>query len=137
MNKVAYKIALVLLIMPGMALAEPNMAQGVTHAELMRMIIGLLFVLLIIISLSWIMKKLNVVNLSSSKGFQSLASMTLGPKEKIVLLKVGQQHLLIGSGAGTVTLLYDFGEHLPEGFSSDEKPSFAQILKSARRKSSR
>nr|WP_235810500.1 flagellar biosynthetic protein FliO [Legionella bozemanae] len=96
----------------------------------MRIVMGLLLVLLLIIALSWIVKQLHGMQIGSAKGFQSIASMILGPKEKITLLKVGARYLLIGSGSGQITLLYDFGEQLPTGFDSINKTSFADLLKS-------
>jgi flagellar protein FliO/FliZ len=109
-------------------------ADLISHNELMRVSTGLLSVLLLILFLSWIVKRLNVVKLSSAKGFQSIATMTLGPKEKIMLLKVGNQYLLMGVGAATLSLLYDFGEQLPPGFDLENKSTFADVLKSAVRK---
>ncbi|MCL9684389.1 flagellar biosynthetic protein FliO [Legionella maioricensis] len=120
-----------LLISTGAAALPAESSNLISHNELMRVIMGLLSVLLIIIFLSWIVKRLNLVKLSSSKGFQSIASMTLGPKEKMMLLKVGDRFLLMGVGASTVSLLYDFGEQLPPGFDSENKPAFAEFLKSA------
>lgn len=125
-------LSLVCPVVFGQTTENPNM---ITHGELMRVITGLLLVLLLIILLSWIVKRLQGANLSSSKGFQSIASMTLGPKEKVVLLKVGERHLLMGVGVGSITLLYDFGEHMPKGFDSESKTSFAELLKSSLGKS--
>ncbi|HFD2303859.1 TPA: FliO/MopB family protein, partial [Legionella pneumophila] len=71
------------------------------------------------------------VNFTSSKGFQTVASMILGPKEKVVLLKIGDRYLLIGVGAYSINLICDFGNQLPEGFDADQKSSFADVLKSA------
>lgn len=109
--------------------------HALTQGELLRVAVGLLSVLLLIMALSWIVKRLHGVHLGSSKGFQSIASMILGPKEKITLLKVGTRYLLLGSGSGHVTLLYDFGEQLPLGFDLANKLSFAELLKSAVAKS--
>ncbi|HHF7373236.1 flagellar biosynthetic protein FliO [Legionella bozemanae] len=106
------------------------MQSVLNHGELMRIVMGLLLVLLLIIALSWIVKQLHGMQIGSAKGFQSIASMILGPKEKITLLKVGARYLLIGSGSGQITLLYDFGEQLPTGFDSINKTSFADLLKS-------
>ena len=132
MSRIHHLFTLSLCFLSTVALALPTESSNIiTHHELMRVITGLLCVLLLIVCLSWIVKRLNVVNLSSSKGFQSIASMTLGPKEKIVLLKVGVRYLLIGIGASTVTILHDFGEEQPQGFDSDNKPTFAELLKSA------
>ena len=76
-----------------------------------------------------------MVKLSSSKGFQSIATMTLGPKEKIMMLKVGERYLLMGVAAASITILHDFGEQLPQGFDPDNKATFGELLKSAVRKS--
>ncbi|WP_207387368.1 flagellar biosynthetic protein FliO [Legionella rowbothamii] len=105
--------------------------HAITQNELVRLVLGLFSVLLVIMVLSWVVKRLQGAHLGASKGFQSVASMILGPKEKIMLLKVGTRYLLLGSGSGHITLLYDFGEELPPGFDAPNKPSFAELLKSA------
>lgn len=106
--------------------------HAITQAELMRVVMGLLSVVLLILVLSWLVKRLQSVHPGSSKGFQSIASMVLGPKEKIMLLKVSTRYLLLGCGAGQVTLLYDFGEELPSGFEVTKKRSFAELLQSVK-----
>lgn len=112
----------------------PGSSSVITQSELMRVITGLLVVLLIIVILSWFVKRLHGVHLGSSKGFESIGSMTLGPKEKIMMVKVGERYLLMGVGSGSVSLLCDFGDKRPDGFNTENKPSFSQILKSAVRK---
>ncbi|CEG56471.1 Flagellar protein fliO [Legionella fallonii LLAP-10] len=132
MIKVRFIISLFFLFMSRWALALPtDGANLISRNELLRLITGLLMVLLVIVCLSWIVKRLNVVKLSTSKGFQSIASMTLGAKEKIILLKVGERYLLVGVGASTVNTLHDFGEQLPAGFDAENKTTFAELLKSA------
>lgn len=129
---IRYISSLICLLISSVASALPaNNSNLITHTELMRVIAGLFFVLLIIVSLSWLVKRLNIVKLSTSRGFQSIASMTLGSKEKVILLRVGERYLLIGVGASAVNTLHDFGEQLPPGFEPEIKPTFAEILKSA------
>ncbi|TAL63540.1 MAG: flagellar biosynthetic protein FliO [Legionella sp.] len=106
--------------------AHPNL---ITQTEILRIISWLFVVLLIILLFSWLAKRLQSVNLGSAQGFKPLASMTLGPKEKIMLVRAGDQFLLLGIGSGSITLLYDFGRVLPAGFDPDNKSSFAHILK--------
>jgi flagellar protein FliO/FliZ len=113
----------------------PEAPLVLNHYELTKILLGLLFVVLVIMVLSWLVKRFNVVQLSSSRGFESVANMSLGSKERITLLKVGSRYLLIGVGASSVTTLYDFGEQLPDGFNIENKSSFAELLKSAVRKS--
>jgi flagellar protein FliO/FliZ len=132
MIRIRHFITMTLCFISTVALALPAESPNIiTHQELMRVVTGLLCILLLIVCLAWIVKRLNVVKFSSSKGFQSIATMSLGPKEKIVLLKVGVRYLLIGIGASTVNILHDFGEEQPQGFDSENKPTFAELLKSA------
>lgn len=42
------------------------------HSELVKILTGLLLVLFIIFLLSWLIKRFNVVQLSSAKGFHSI-----------------------------------------------------------------
>lgn len=113
------------------ALPAEHAGATLSHGELTRVITGLLLVLIIIIALSWLIKRLNLVNLRSSQGFELIASMILGPKEKIMLMKVGEQYLLMGVAGGSISMLYDYGKALPSGFSVENKPGFAELLKSA------
>jgi flagellar protein FliO/FliZ len=113
----------------------PGTPKVLDNSELIKILTGLLLVLFIIIVLSWVVKRFNVIQLSSSKGFEAIANMTLGPKEKITLLKVGNRYLLVGIGSASINTLYDFGEQLPDGFGLENKTSFADLLKSVVRKS--
>ncbi|MCW8397763.1 flagellar biosynthetic protein FliO [Legionella sp. PATHC038] len=107
------------------------MQSALNQGELIRVVMGLLLVLLLIMLLSWVVRRFHGMHMGSTNGFQSMASMILGPKEKITLLKVGTRYLLVGSGSGNITLLHDFGEQLPPGFEDTlNKPSFAALLKS-------
>lgn len=124
-----------ILISPELFAQTNDTPNALTHVELTRVCGGLLLVLMIIMALSWIVKRMQLVSLSTSKGFQSIASMSLGPKERIILLRVGTRYFLTGAGGGTVTLLHDFGEELPAGFEAKSTSSFAEALKSAVRNS--
>lgn len=125
---IAAVLGLISPVLCALPVENPNM---ITHGELTRVIGGLFLVLLIILILSWLVKRLQSVNLGSSKGFQSIASIHVGPKERLVLMKVSSRYLLMGVGTGTITLVYDFGEQLPAGFDGDNKPAFSELLKSA------
>lgn len=116
--------------------ASQTAPTALSHTELTKVLSGLLLVLLIIVLLSWLVKRFNVAQFSSSKGFEMIASMMLGPKEKVVLIKAGSRYLLIGIGAGAVNTLHDFGEQMPAEFNYENKTSFAELLKSAVRKPS-
>ncbi|HAT8315274.1 TPA: flagellar biosynthetic protein FliO [Legionella pneumophila] len=130
-SKVLHLAFLSLSLISSVGWSSTLSPNTISYGELIRIISGLLFVLFIIIFLSWIVKRMHRVNFTSSKGFQTVTSMILGPKEKVVLLKIGDRYLLIGVGSYSINLICDFGNQLPEGFDADQKSSFADVLKSA------
>lgn len=115
--------------------AETTMTSGISHAEMVKVVLGLLLVLGVILLLSWGIKKINASNFAFQSGFKSIAGMMIGPREKIQLIQVGKRYLLIGIGGGGITLLCDFEDKLPEGFETNASPAFGDFLKSALRKS--
>ncbi|HAT1658233.1 flagellar biosynthetic protein FliO [Legionella pneumophila] len=130
-NKVLYLTFLSLSLISTVAWSSSLSPNTISHGELIRIISGLLFVLFIIIFLSWIVKRMHKASITASKGLQTIASMVLGPKERVVLLKTGDRYLLVGVSSYSINLLCDFGNQLPEGFDADHKSSFADVLKSA------
>jgi len=120
------------------ACAEPvtHLTTAMNSAELIRVVGGLLLVITIIVLLSWLLKRLNTSGFGVSKGFTILASMNVGTKEKIVLIKAGTRFLLLGVTPGSINTLHDFGEQLPAGFTACEpQKSFADLFRVAMRKS--
>ena len=80
-----YLFALVLYLVSTSVLAQSQVtASVINHSELVKILTGLLLVLFIIFILSWLVRRFNVVQLSSSKSFNVISSMTLGPKERIL-----------------------------------------------------
>ena len=135
-NIIRYFLGLGLFLLSTVCLAVPEGTVAViSRTELMRVIVGLLVVLLMIGGLSWLIKRLNIIQLGSTKGCQIITSTSLGPKEKVILLKIGGRHLLIGVGAAAINLLYDFGETLPVGVDAGQKSSFTDFFTAAMRKS--
>lgn len=110
-------------------------AAAISSGELMRVIGGLLLVVLVIVFLSWLLRRLNGAGLANTSGFKIIAYMNLGTREKIMLVKVGNHVLLLGVASGSINTLHDFGEELPAGFESESKASFTAFLKTALGKS--
>ncbi|KTD65672.1 flagellar biosynthetic protein FliO [Legionella spiritensis] len=123
---------LLLGLFPLHAIAETSMPTGnaaVSSAELLRILGGLLFVVLLIAVFAWLVKRLNRGGMGIGGPFKILACASLGTREKIMMLQVGERFLLLGVTAGGITTLYDFGEELPPGFQGNGKTSFAELLK--------
>lgn len=76
--------------------------------------IGLVVILLMIFFLAWIMKKMGYSNVAGQGQLQIIASLNLGQKEKIALIQVGQQQLLVGITATQINTLHVLDEVLEQ-----------------------
>lgn len=89
-SKVLHLAFLSLSLISSVGWSSTLSPNTISYGELIRIISGLLFVLFIIIFLSWIVKRMHRVNFTSSKGFQTVASMILGPRKGCIAENWGQ-----------------------------------------------
>jgi flagellar protein FliO/FliZ len=82
--------------------------------------LGLIFILLLIFFLAWFMKKLGYSNISGQGQLQMLATLNLGQKEKIVLLQVGKQQLLVGITPNQINTLHVLDEHIDNSSTTEQ-----------------
>ena len=105
------------LIMTGTSLsfaAESNdkvMAKTLTtpplsSTALVETLLGLLLVLAIIILLAWLIKRTNRFQTTANGEIRIIAGLALGPRERAVLLQVGEQQILVGVTAQQVQTLH-------------------------------
>ena len=74
--------------------AAPGAAAGFAQvAASLVLIVG------VIIALAWLATRLRLTPRAASSGLKVLADVAVGPKERVVLLKVGDGQALVGVGA--------------------------------------
>ena len=87
---------------------KPGSAIAVTDP--ITVLLGLLFVVGLIFALAWIFKKIAGGPLLATSTMKVLSSMSVGARERIVLVQVGDKQILLGVGSGSVSQLYVFDE---------------------------
>ncbi len=97
----------VLCGLPMLAVAETAQreAPGVDAGNLLQTLFGLLLVLALIVAMAWLMKRSQQWHGTGQQQFKVIAALPLGPREKAVLLQVGEQQLLLGVTPQNVNLL--------------------------------
>lgn len=90
-------------------------------------VFALLFVVGLILALAWLARRMPGVAGSSNRALRVVASLSLGPREKVVVVDVGGQQLLLGVGAGGTRALHTLAAPLPEAERA-ATPAFAQLL---------
>lgn len=95
------------------------------------MIFSLFIVLVIIIGCALVLKRFQLSPQGSVSGLKVVTSLTLGTKERVVVVQVGQKQLLLGVTAQQITLLDTLEHPLEEGakFSSEFGQSFKSLIK--------
>lgn len=93
--------------LPMLAVAETAQreAPGVDAGNLLQTLFGLLLVLALIVAMAWVMKRSQQWHGIGQQQFKIIAALPLGPREKAVLLQVGEQQLLLGVTPQNINLL--------------------------------
>lgn len=76
----------------------------------MQLIASLLVVLLAIGALAWLLKRVNKLPGKRAGHMQVLGAMSLGTRERAVLVQVGDKQMLLGVAPGRVSTLHVFDE---------------------------
>ncbi len=124
-------VALLLGLPAGSAWAGPAQTPGVDAAALLRLIGGLLLVIVVIVGLSWSLRRVGGFSHTAAGQLKALASLSIGGRERIVLVQVGKQQLLLGVAPGRVQTLHVLEEPLGDAGTGGGAPNgaFAQRLR--------
>lgn len=79
----------------------------------------------LILVLAWVLKKLPGAGLKPLPGLRVVASLAVGPRERVVLVDCGGQQLLLGVTQHGVTLLHTLAEPILD---APSQAGFAELL---------
>ena len=111
------------------AAAAPAVNSGVA-GQLTQLVFGLLLVLGLIFFLAWLLRRVQQAG-PAGKGqvIELIGSRALGPRDRLMLVQVGNEQILLGLSPGTITALHVLKEPVPMPATSEKAtPEFAQHL---------
>ena len=124
----------VLMFAPALAAQEltPAIAPSslFTGDYLLQVIGSFVVVILLLVAVLVMLKRFNGVSGSISGDMRVVSSVSVGQRERAVLLQVGEQQILVGVGPGNVRTLHVFEEPAIE-VAAQNTPSFAEVWKAA------
>ena len=119
----------------GEGLAAPDFA-----GSLMQMLFGLALVIALLFGCLWIIRRLSARR-GGAAAIQVLGAAAVGPRERVVLVQLGEQLLVLGVAPGSVTKLHEMqrdelplasvGTSSASGAGSPPTPNFSNWLKHA------
>ncbi len=108
--------------------AAPRVGGGMA-GQLTQLVLGLLLVLGIIFVLAWLLRRVQQAGPGGkAQVIELIGSRALGPRDRLVLVQVGNEQILLGLTPGTITPLHVLKEPVQVPNSEQATPEFAQRL---------
>ncbi|WP_122572619.1 flagellar biosynthetic protein FliO [Pseudomonas viridiflava] len=128
----------VLLMLPSLALAAEPVAQAAPAltntvssgmgGQVMQLLFGLLLVVGLIFALAWVMRRVQRVGPNNSQIIELVSTRAIGPRDRLVLVQVGNEQVLLGITPGNITTLHVLKEPVQVPVREQATPEFAQRL---------
>jgi len=111
------------------AVAVAPSRPGGMAGQLTQLVLGLLLVLGIIFVLAWLLRRVQQVGPGGkAQVIELIGSRALGPRDRLVLVQVGNEQILLGLTPGTITPLHVLKEPVQVPNGEQATPEFAQRL---------
>lgn len=129
-------LAFILWLLPGLAAAQAEAGasapvEPLASPYLVKLTGGLILVVVAIFALAWLLKKLNLNQQSPHGLIRIVAGLPLGTRDRIVLVQVGDEQILLGLTPGRIEKLHTLAQPLEAPAGEPASASFARRLKDA------
>ena len=109
--------------------------------EILSLGLSMLIIIGAVVALGWLYSRMRFNGGGAANVINVIASRALGPKERLLLIEVGDQQLLVGMTASSVQTLHTFEQAVVAGRATANDaataPGFADRLRAAVRGASR
>lgn len=109
-----------LLSLPLQAYAKENetvtrqIAEPLSAGNVLQLLFGMIGVLVLIIGLAWVFKRMGGLQTSMGKELRIVGGLSMGARERVVLVQVGEKQLLLGVAPGRVQTLYELEQPIQQ-----------------------
>ena len=108
--------------------AAPAVSSGVA-GQLTQLVFGLLLVLGLIFFLAWLLRRVQQAGpAGKGQGIELIGSRALGPRDRLMLVQVGNEQILLGLSPGSITALHVLKEPVQVPTTEKTTPEFALRL---------
>ncbi|MGN7739760.1 flagellar biosynthetic protein FliO [Pseudomonas sp. 22526] len=114
---------------PVASTAAPVVGSSGVAGQLAQLVLGLLLVVGLIFFLAWLLRRVQQAG-PAGKGqvIELVGSRALGPRDRLMLVQVGNEQILLGLTPGTITALHVLKEPVQVPSTEQATPEFAQRL---------
>lgn len=102
--------------------------NGSLGSQIGQMLLGLLLVIGLIFLLAWALRRVQQIGPRGSQAIKLVSSQALGPRDRLLLVQVGGEQVLLGISPGRITPLHVLAEPVLVADAEPASPEFAQRL---------
>lgn len=103
-------------------------ADPLAMSNLWQLTLGMLLVLSLIVGIAWLLKRSGRLQMAAGGSLRVLGGLSMGARERVVLMQVGDKQLLIGVAPGRVQTLHVLEEPIHNTNSSETLGGFSEQL---------
>jgi len=110
-------------------IATPVVPDDNVAGELLRVVLSLVAIVVLIVAAGWMTRKLQGRQMIGGSRLRCLESMSVGARDRVLLLDADGKRLLIGVGAGGVRTLHVYDGEAPVTVVEPvAAPNFSELL---------
>jgi len=102
--------------------------SGGMAGQLLQLVLGLLLVIGLIFVLAWLMRRVQRAGPAGNQVIKLVGSRALGTRDRLVLVQVGNEQVLLGVSPGSITALHVMNEPVDVPDPQSVQPEFAKRL---------
>lgn len=106
-------------------------ASEASMGNLVEVTLGLLTVLALIFVIAWLVKRYGAFNASAGGNLRIVGGLSLGQRERVMLVQVGEKQILLGVAPGRVETLYVLEEPIEVTAADQTSGDFSEKLQLA------
>lgn len=132
------RILPLLLALPTLAMAADAAGAGLSPGTYIQATLALLLIVGLLFGAAWMARKVSGGKLFGQGNLRVVSGVALGPRERIVLVEIGETWLVVGIVPGQIRTLHEMpkGASAPEATSLAHPAPFADWLKSIKQRGS-
>lgn len=101
---------------------------GISGGQVFTVVAGLVFVLVLVFGCGWLVKRFSGMPSARTGAIKVISVLPVGSRERLALVEVGGQQLLLGVTAQQINTLHTFDEPVVDAADLKNNSEFAQKL---------
>lgn len=108
-------------------------SEPMAAANMLQLTFGLLVVLGLVFAVAWLLRRFNRWQVTADGQMKILGGLSVGTRERVLLIEVGETQLLVGVSPGRIQTLHVLDQPLATPASAPASSGFAERLQTALR----